>query len=77
MARLQDVNTTDVRSAIELGCRTMSSIFNADDNDIPFFWLARASTSRIALQCRALGGRMCPVAISMPCSTPKTRQASR
>ena len=37
MARLQDVNTTDVRSAIELGCRTMSSVFNADDNDIPFF----------------------------------------
>ena len=37
MTRLQDVNTTDVRSAIELGCRTMSSVFNADDNDIPFF----------------------------------------
>ena len=37
MARLQDVNITDVRSAIELGCRTMSSVFNADDNDIPFF----------------------------------------
>ena len=37
MARLQDVNTTDVRSAIELGCRTMSSVFNADDNDVPFF----------------------------------------
>ena len=37
MTRLQDVNTTDVRSAIELGCRTMSSVFNADDNDVPFF----------------------------------------
>ncbi|NKB66904.1 MAG: hypothetical protein GKR89_07585 [Candidatus Latescibacteria bacterium] len=37
MARLQNVNTTDVRDAIEMGCRTMSSIFNADDNNIPFF----------------------------------------
>ena len=37
MAGLQEVNTTDVRAAIELGCRTMSSVFNADDNDIPFF----------------------------------------
>ena len=37
MDLLQDVNTTDVCSAIELGCRTMSSVFNADDNDIPFF----------------------------------------
>jgi len=37
MAKLSNVNTTDIRSAIELGCRTMCSVFNADDNDIPFF----------------------------------------
>ena len=37
MARVSDVNTTDIRDAIRLGCRTMSNVFNADDNDIPFF----------------------------------------
>jgi len=35
--RLQNVNTTDIRSAIELGCRCMTSVFNADDHDVPFF----------------------------------------
>ena len=35
--KLSDVNTTDIRDAILLGCRTMSSVFNADDNDTPFF----------------------------------------
>ncbi len=34
---LTDVNTTDIASAIRLGCRTMCSVFNADDDDIPFF----------------------------------------
>ena len=37
MPTLLNVNTSDIRSAIELGCKTMSSVFNADDNDIPFF----------------------------------------
>ena len=37
MARLNHVNTTDIGDAIRLGCRTMCSVFNADDNDIPFF----------------------------------------
>ena len=37
MSRLQDVNTHDIRGAIELGCGTMSRVFNADDNDVPFF----------------------------------------
>src|SRR3954452_20342721 len=32
-----NVNTTDIRAAISLGCRTMQSVFNADDGDIPFF----------------------------------------
>ncbi len=35
--QLHDVNTTDMAAAIRLGCRAMSSVFNADDNDIPFF----------------------------------------
>ena len=37
MVKLRHVNTNDIREAIRLGCRTMSSVFNADDNDIPFF----------------------------------------
>ena len=37
MIRLNHVNTTDIHDAIRLGCRTMCSVFNADDNDIPFF----------------------------------------
>jgi hypothetical protein len=35
--QLQDVNTTDIADAIRLGCQTMQNIFDADDNDIPFF----------------------------------------
>ena len=35
-AKLNNVNTTDIREAIRLGCHTMSSIFNADDHDIPY-----------------------------------------
>ncbi len=34
---LSDVNTTDIEDAIRLGCLTMCSVFNADDDDIPFF----------------------------------------
>lgn len=37
MARLQNVNTTDIADAVRLGCRTMCSVFNADDDNIPFF----------------------------------------
>ena len=37
MAKLHDVNTRDILDAIRLGCRTMASTFDADDNDIPFF----------------------------------------
>ena len=39
MTRLSDVNTRDIRGAIELGCETMSRVFNADDGDgdCPFF----------------------------------------
>ena len=37
IARLNDVNTTDILDAIRLGCATMCRIFNADDDNIPFF----------------------------------------
>lgn len=35
--QVKNVNTTDIRAAVEMGCRTMSSVFNRDDNDVPFF----------------------------------------
>ena len=35
--KLRNVNTTDIAAAIEAGTRTMASVFNADDDDIPFF----------------------------------------
>ena len=35
--KLSNVNTSDVVAAIRLGCRMMCNVFNADDNDIPFF----------------------------------------
>ena len=36
--RVADVNTTDIVGAIELACSgAMSNVFNADDDDIPFF----------------------------------------
>lgn len=37
MSKLADVNTTDILDAIGLGCRCMSSVFNADDNNVPYF----------------------------------------
>jgi len=37
MARVSAVNTTDIASAIQLGCRTMCSVLNADDQRFPFF----------------------------------------
>jgi len=37
MTRLNHVNTTNIRNATRLGCRTTYSVFNADDNDIPIF----------------------------------------
>ena len=37
MSRLGQVNSTDIRDAIRLGCRTMCRVFNADDHDVPFF----------------------------------------
>lgn len=37
MPKLKNVNTTDIGAAIRLGCQTMCSIFNADDDHRPFF----------------------------------------
>lgn len=37
MARVRNVNTRSIRDAVALGCRTMHRIFNADDDDTPFF----------------------------------------
>ena len=36
MTRLADVNTTDIRDAIRLGCQAMGNAFNSDDGDIPY-----------------------------------------
>ena len=36
MRQLDQVNTTDIADAIRLGCRTMQSVFNGDDNQVPF-----------------------------------------
>lgn len=37
MFRVNNVNADDIVSAIQLGCRTMSSVFNADDHGFPYF----------------------------------------
>ena len=37
MGRVADLNTTDIAGAIRLGCRTMQSVFDADDGFVPFF----------------------------------------
>ena len=34
---MKNVNTTSIVDAIRLGCRTMQSVFNADDDHVPFF----------------------------------------
>ena len=37
MTKLNEVNSTDIADAIRLGCGTMSSVFDADDDSMPFF----------------------------------------
>lgn len=37
MAKLHDVNSGDLHAAVALGCQTMSSVFNPDDNMVPYF----------------------------------------
>ena len=37
MARLSNVNSTDLRDAVRLGCQTMTRAFNPHDADRPFF----------------------------------------
>ena len=36
--RVANVNTTDIRGAIQLGARAMARCFNADDDDLPFMY---------------------------------------
>ncbi|MBI2190622.1 MAG: hypothetical protein HYU36_01395 [Planctomycetes bacterium] len=50
MAQLHDVNTTDLRGAINLGCRTMQSVFNADeDRRVAFFGAQLLPASEFSL----------------------------
>ena len=37
MAKLADVNTSDVAGAIRLGCETMGRVFNSEDEDRPYW----------------------------------------
>ena len=48
--KLADVNTTDIREAIRLGCETMGRVFDADDGDgdIPFFDVVVRPQARMA-----------------------------
>ena len=48
MTRVNDVNTTNILDAIRLGCRTMSSVFNADDDNVPFFGSTVRPEARLA-----------------------------
>ena len=48
LSRLENVNTTNIRDAIELGCRAMERALNLDDPSVP------ATASKLTLEC--LGG---------------------
>ena len=48
MTRVSGVNTTDILGAMRLGCRTMSSVFNADDDNVPFFGSTVRPEARLA-----------------------------
>ncbi len=37
MGKVENVNATNIRDAIRLGCHTIGNVLNADDNYIPFF----------------------------------------
>ncbi|MCA9859298.1 MAG: hypothetical protein KC438_06220, partial [Thermomicrobiales bacterium] len=37
MTRVQNVNQTDIPDAIRLATRTMQNVFDADDDNTPFF----------------------------------------
>ena len=37
MAKLNDINTKDILSAISMACNAMSNCFNVDDENIPYF----------------------------------------
>ncbi|MGC4105382.1 MAG: hypothetical protein QM753_03360 [Thermomicrobiales bacterium] len=48
MRRLSDVNTTDLRGAIALGCETMGRVFDRDDHGYPFFAATVLPEARMA-----------------------------
>ena len=48
MAKVANVNTADILDAIRLGCRTMSSVFDADDGNVPFFRSTVRPEARLA-----------------------------
>ncbi len=48
MTRMSGVNTADVLDAIRMGCRTTSSVFNADDDNVPFFGSTVRPEARLA-----------------------------
>ena len=48
MAKLKDVNSTDLAGAIGLGCQAMCRMFNADDDDIPFFDILALPEARMS-----------------------------
>ena len=58
MSKLNDVNTTDIRDAIRLGCRTMCNVFNADDNDIPFMGSCVYPEARLSFGAFATEGHV-------------------
>ncbi len=58
MGKLQDVNTTDIAGAIRLGCKTMCRLFNADDDDIPFFDILALPEARMSFSCHHSEGQV-------------------
>ena len=48
MPKLKNVNSTDIAGAIRLGCQTMCRLFNADDDDIPFFDILALPEARMS-----------------------------
>ena len=40
LTHLTDVNTRDIEDAIRLGCHCMCNLFDADDDDVPYFRVA-------------------------------------
>ncbi len=48
MGKLKHVNSIDLQGAIAQGCQTMQRVFNADDDNIPFFKSVLAPEARLS-----------------------------